>query len=321
MRWRAQVAAELEDSWPKRAAAMAECQRAGVRMKCGACGHFSLFPARCAARTCPDCARRSAAIARDKVQARLGQHDVRQGFQRWEGPGERQRRSWKLLTLTLPSVEDKAARWNPTDLRNRLQLVRAAWRGFWSTTEWGRQRYLPGAKGKRNRRDTSYIIGLEVSPAGMVHLHAAIFGEFIAQPTLRALWRRALEAAGFAVGPALVVDIRQVQPKRIGATVEAALLETIKYATKGEKDAGSATAITAAAVELAMRGIRRVEVGGALRRVTLKEIEASALDLLDIEREPCKHCGTLGIWRYDGSATPASVLRNRGFGPLLTGPP
>jgi len=290
-------------------------------MKCGACGHYSLFPARCAARTCPDCGRRAAAIARDRVSRRLDHHDVRQGFQTWEGGGRPQKRGWKLLTLTLPSDVNRAARWNAADLRYRLQTLRKAWVRFWRVSTWGRQRHFSDARQKRSRRDTSYVLGLEVSPSGMVHLHAAIFGEYQEQGELRALWRAALEAEGFAVPRALIVDIRAVKPKRIGATIEAALLETIKYATKGESDAGSATAVTAAAVELSMRGIRRVEVGGALRRITWRQIEASALDLLEIEREPCQVCGTLGMWHYDGAMGVDAVRRNGGYGPLLTNPP
>jgi hypothetical protein len=143
----------------------------------------------------------------------------------------------------------------------------------------------------------------------MVHLHVAVYGEYIPQKQLQALWGEALGVQ------APVVDVRSV--KGAGG-IAAALKEILKYVTKGEK--GPRQASHAAAVEAAWKGVRRLEVGGALRRIRLPETQTDGGE--DVQQEDlhskavasCEVCGTKGAWVWLAIVSASFVEENRGFG-------
>ena len=115
------VAAVLAPLWPTRAHRIRECGEAAIRMDCVDCGAPHFFPERCAARTCPVCARRAAAAAAERVGERIQIHDPVMQAQPWEGPGDSPRtlygdqrgRAWRMLTLTTPALEDHEDRFDP----------------------------------------------------------------------------------------------------------------------------------------------------------------------------------------------------------------
>ncbi len=307
--FRDQVAAELFPFWPTRANRIASCGRGAVLIECKPCGAPHFVPLRCGGRTCPTCAPRGAAALADRTAARVSLHDLVMETTPWDGPGKPQRRSWRMLTLTTPAAPNLEDRFSRAEQRRQVKRARAAWGPFWRSTVWGKQVRSPGDRSKRARKDTSFAMGGESSPRGMVHLHVAVYGEYVSQRQLQALWGDALGVQ------APVLDVRTV--KGAGG-IAAALREILKYVTKGEK--GPRQAAHAASVEAAWRGVRRLEVGGALRRIRLPETKSDGAE--DVQQEDlhskavasCEVCGTKGAWIWLGIMSASFVQENGGFG-------
>ena len=307
------VADSLKEAWPRRSGALRDCGRAAVQFNCKCCLSPHLVPFRCGARTCPTCARLAAAVVSNRVAARVAEHDRAMETEPWDGPGHAQRRSWRLVTLTARADADVDSRFEAPALRRRVQRVRQAFPQFWRETNWGRQTRDQGASRKRARRDTSYICAVEVAPGGMVHIHALIFGEFISQKELVRAWSRAL-------GERALVDVRAVSGR---GGVRDTIREVLKYATKGESGVRT-QAERAAAVELAFRNVKRVTLGGTIRRVKVVPdddgtVDVSGRDLLNDHALSCEVCGVVGEWAWAGRRSPETVEANNGFG-LLTWP-
>ncbi len=308
------VADELKEHWPERARAMRQCGLSAVQLNCKCCSASTLVPFRCGARTCPTCARIGAAAVADRTAARVAIHDLQMESEPWDGPGNAQKRSWRMLTLTTRAEADVDARFNRHALRTQVRRVRAVFSQFWRSTDWGRQVRDGGARRKRSRRDTSYVFAQEVSPSGMVHVHALVFGEYIPQLVLEAAW-------GQCVRGRARVDVRTVAGPR---GVASALREVLKYATKGEKGV-RVQPERAAAVELAFRNVHRLGLGGAVRRVRVSESDGATddvtpADLVDDGALSCSTCGVVGEWTWVGIVSERLVADVGGFGPIH-GPP
>jgi hypothetical protein len=269
-------------------------------------------PFRCGARTCPTCTKAIAAAKVEAITSRVRQFtaDVASGARAWDGAGPARALSWRHVVLTSPAPVDLEQRYDPTYLRAVAREVRNAFRRWWLATAWGRQRNVKRPDGRRSkvsRRDTAYVLGLEISPRGMVHIHAAVFGEFIPQVMIEAAWRTALGATRRTI-----VHVTALRGDTIDV-MRKSLSEVLKYATKGEK--GARRVERAAAVEVALRRVRRIEVGGALRdyapiaeTVTQEELHAG-------ERLRCGVCaGARFVWI--GLRGPELVHHNGGFGLL-----
>jgi hypothetical protein len=147
----------------------------------------------------------------------------------------------------------------------------------------------------------------------MVHIHALIFGEFVSQRELERAWSRAL-------GEHARVDVRAISGP---GGVRDAIREVLKYATKGESGARS-RAQRAAAVELAFRDVKRVTLGGAIRRIKVgtgdgASVDVSTRELANEKELSCSVCGVVGEWTWSGRRGPEVVVANGGFG-LLTWP-
>jgi hypothetical protein len=234
-------------------------------------------------------------------------HDLIVEAEPWDGAGAAQRRSWKMVTLTARANQNVDNRFDSTSLRREVRRVRRAFAPFWRSLAWGRQVRNPGFRGKRSRKDTSYIFAQEVSPSGMVHIHALVYGEFILQRVLEAAWSHAL-------GEKTIVDVRTIR------NVAGSLREVLKYATKGEKNSRD-QAVRAAAVEVAFRNVHRVALGGAVRRVRISDSSGATEDIrtadLHNQRElACQECGVVGEWKWVGIVSEAVVNENGGFGPM-----
>lgn len=243
-----------------------------------------------------------------RLLARATKHDELMATQEWDGHGRKADRSWRFLTLTMPIpiCEDPDTTWSSSVLRRRIQLAMRSWSKFWRMTNWGRQ--VHGEEGrKRSRRDTSAIRAIEVAPSGgMVHVHALVYGEFISQAQLQAMW-------GKALGERLaIVDVRGL------TSLEEGLKEVFKYVTKGTGDR-LLPARRAAHVELAFRQVHRISMSGRIRRVKLTPWDGAhedirAEDVHDHKVAACEGCGTVGDWRWLGPIDPAGVRFNGGFG-------
>ena len=213
-----------------------------------------------------------------------------------------------MVTLTSQADANVEARFELGALQEQIRHVRRAFMAFWRLTPWGRQRREGTKRAKRNRKDTSYIYALEVSPQGMVHAHVLIFGEYLPQNLIQAAWTKAM-------GELARVDVRTVDPK---GGVAAAIQEVLKYVTKTEK--GTRTRIwRAAMVELAMRHLHRTAIGGALRLIKVTEANIDEIGMEDLHAThelACECCGVVGAWRWTGIVDPGIVVENGGFGTL-----
>lgn len=293
----------------KRALVLRECGRAGVLIACGACGTRHLVPYRCSARTCPVCSRRHAARIAERTARRVTVHDLTMEAEPWDGHTPyRQSRRWRHITLTTPADHDLEVRFEPVALARLIRAIREATSRFWRKTPYGTQKRDSATRRKRARRDTSYIAGIEVAPGGMVHVHMLVYGEYVPQALLQRLWGEALGQPAFVF----------VQAVKGSDGIDAAIRETLKYATKGERDVRT-QARHAAAVEIAFWNVKRLSVGGALRRVRVDDQPAGGDDGLpeDVHSShelACGACGAVGSWQWGGVVAPAAVLENGGYG-------
>lgn len=250
-----------------------------------------------------------------RLMDRIRVHDELVRGAQWEGTGiprsgrigDRHGRAWMLVTLTSPAPEDEAERWDPERLSEAVDRVSKAFGDWWKATPWGQCSTV--REGRKVRRDTSYAASLEIAPGGMVHVHALIYGEYVAQKRLAELWGEALEIGGPAV-----LDVRAVDPEDPTAGIR----EALKYATKGSGDR-SRQAVRAAAVECAFQNVRRVRIGGRLYHVQGESLEAGsedveADDVHDHHEAPCESCGLLGEWEWTVRLPPKSVDLNGGWG-------
>lgn len=328
--FRREVARHLERlGWATRARNLASCGEAGARCDCGDCGTPHVLPYRCGARSCPTCAHSAAAIVCERVAKRIeialaslrmdelweGQERVyprtgklserrvtRRRRCRWRTSAAREKR-WKHVILTTRAPQSAAERFDLATMREYALEVRRAVGALWRSTPWGRRVHDVSPSGrptKRARRDTLYVCGIEAGEGGMVHVHLAVYGEYVADWHLARLWKAACRYGGF-------VKIKGMR----GSDAEglrAALREVLKYVTKGDKQPGQ-RARRAAVIECAFRGIRRLEVGGAIRLVP----NVTAKDVATASRE-CEACGGARSWRWRGVRAPDYVRRNRGFG-------
>lgn len=306
--FRYQVADELANEWPVRAQRMRDCGEKPLALACGGCHAVHIFPERCNSRTCPTCARRGAAAVAGRISERIAVHDIIMESQPWDGPGRRQKRSWKMITLTSPADLDESVRWHPEALRARVMAVSAALPKWWRRTPYGRQGRDTDERSKRSRQDTSAVAALEIAPGGMVHVHVLVYGEFVPQAELQNAWQKVLGV------PLALVDIRAV-----GKDVTGGIREALKYATKAT---GEDKAERAAAVELAFRQTKRVRVYGALKGIQCRSREADSEDSTDDDVHDhhvaaCQACGLLGDWCYmRAHVDRTTVQHNGGFGLL-----
>ncbi|MDP9202330.1 MAG: hypothetical protein M3P26_10435 [Gemmatimonadota bacterium] len=151
-----------------------------------------------------------------------------------------------------------------------------------------------------------------MSPNGMVHIHALVFGEFISQKQIAIAWSKAIGE------PGVVVDVRAV-----GSTqrIVGALKEVLKYAIKCEKGQRRKPQ-HAAAVEIGFRNVHRIALGGVVRSVRVTEgdgatDDARPEDLHDTNVLACENCGAEGQWKWVGKVSAEVVEANGGFGAFL----
>lgn len=308
--FRHRVAAALSPWWRTRAHGLETCGEAGARLRCSCCSSVHVAPYRCGARSCPTCAHIASAVSVDKLAARVerampaGSLDTL-----WEGPSWPREKSWLMFTGTQQTAGAKGddSRYEHAALLASIRRVRGAWGPFWRSTAWGARVYqrspTTGILGTRLRRDVAFAMGIEVAPGGMVHLHAAIYGEYNRERDRDHVWRQWREAIGKA-GFITVKPMKAATPDDF----KDSLREVLKYVSKGER--GERRALHAAAIERAMRQVRRVEMGGAIRGAVRN------IDPLDLasHRQSCTDCGANEQWQWAGLRGPEYVIANGGFG-------
>lgn len=145
-----------------------------------------------------------------------------------------------------------------------------------------------------------------------MHVHMLVFGEYVPQLELQRLWSD-------AVGDVAIVHVSGIDSAQVGH----ALRYVLKYVTKGEGDPRE-SAQHAAAVELALRNLKRLSYGGAIRSVRVDERDGTEddgrpEDLHDQSQLTCEDCGLIGEWFYGSVLRAEYVEQNNGFGPYVQG--
>lgn len=313
--YRRAVASILDEHcWSERAQALRFCGCLGIEIVCMACSAPHLVPFRCGARTCPSCARATAHAIVERIWQAMKIHDEVMLETPWDGVGRRCNRRWRFVTLTRRPSELTNI-WSDERIRRELQQARPMFAGWWRTTPWGRQVHDEETGKKRARRDTSYELDLEISPGGMVHIHALVYGEYIGQDELLAAWRFQLQKIAGVTDP---LDGGCRVQKMTGG--KKGLKEVLKYITAGaSNEAGDVeqmpTAFQAAMCELAFRNIKHRGAGGLLRKILsqFKE-EITQAELAEATELECQVCGTVREWKWGRIVGRSIVSQNHGFG-------
>lgn len=320
--FRREVAKHLDGTWSRRALALRTCGEAGARCDCDHCGAAHVLPYRCGARACPTCARSASALKCEKIALQAESATSLQLLEPWDGIGPAHKKGWRMLHLTTRAKGTEDERYQEDTLGLYVDAVRRAWGPFWRSTSWGNRRHCvskSGGPSKRVRRDTLAAMGIEIGDGGMVHIHAAVYGEFIPDTVIAHHWAQACRDQGIQLGGFVKINrMRYKRGDRKGELLTScddegfrdALHEVLKYLTKGHKAANlPERAGRAAAAEYAMRGVRRVETCGALRLVP-------SIDEKDLatNQQACEACGVEGAWTWRGVRAPHYVQRNKGFG-------
>lgn len=250
---------------------------------------------------------------------------------------------WKFLTLTTRAPAVASRRFNPRYAREQLLHVRKAFGKFWRSSPWGKavrlklsqpERVTKWGEWKpassrattRARRDTAFVMGLETAPGGMVHLHLAVYGEFVHWTLLKALWARALgytaKVDPYSKTQRLPGDVKVKRLKGdTPAQLQASLREVLKYSTKGEGRSAADRVQRAALLEYAYRGIRRVEFGGFLRQLPeLTRQELTTSTQKECSTADCAPAPGESRWIWRGMHSVALTAANGGFGPLKVDP-
>lgn len=239
----------------------------------------------------------------DRLTARVHKFDRAReaGEYGWDGNGRESRRSLRRIDFT--TLNDGNC--SQEALTRKVQWVSRAETKLWRMLGWGRQVKRGGKK--RSRRDTWMISAIEIGPTnGMVHVHALVYGEFIAKERLEALWAQALGAPVARTWMHTVAD------------AGAALKEVVKYVAKGAvidtPDIG-----LLANTELAFRNVHRVRIRGILREVKIDEKDGAYEDLRvedvhEIKAAACEACGCMYDWSWRRIVSQETVEVNGGYG-------
>jgi len=162
----------------------------------------------CQSRSCPRCARRRAAKASIWLERAVDHVESTKD----EAEGYR----WRHITLTVPYDPRDPAEVTPTALRERVRILRKAWRAIWTPARSARERATwPGLGGP----DRAAFFSVELAGTGNVHAHVLYWGPFVSKKSIETVASRATGGrSGF-------MDIRECQGKN-GAK------EVAKYSVK-----------------------------------------------------------------------------------------
>jgi len=181
----------------KRGERISECGSMMVVAGCKDCGvheQTATRSANCEARTCPSCSR-----TRSKRQAAKLLPFMRRF------PINARGRSWTMITITVP-------RPTGTNVRRLQRDKDTAFRG-WKKACWPMLKKLGFARA---------LAKVEVSPGGMVHLHALAYGPFIPKDALKAMRAGVVE-----LGCGEQFNLARLRKGRGG------IAEVVKYCVKG----------------------------------------------------------------------------------------
>ena len=158
---------------------------------------------------------------------------------------------WVFLTLTVRNCE-------PDHLRETIKGMNAGWQRLIQRKDWPALGWARATEVTRNEDDGSahpHFHVLMMVPAGYFSGRS-----YVKQEEWSARWQHAMRLDYLPV-----VDVRAVKSKKEGQTLQAAVVETLKYATKVEDSLRDAAWLYAITEQL--HKLRFVATGGALKNI------------------------------------------------------
>jgi plasmid rolling circle replication initiator protein Rep len=159
---------------------------------------------------------------------------------------------WLFLTLTVKNCE-------PENLRETIKAMNAAWKRLIERANWPGEGWVKAVevtRGEDGSAHPHFHVMVMVKPSYFTH-------GYIKHEEWAERWKSVMR-----LDYTPVVDVRVVKPKKEGQTIEAAVVETLKYATKVQDSLKSPEWLYIITEQL--HKMRFVESGGALKGV-LKE--------------------------------------------------
>jgi plasmid rolling circle replication initiator protein Rep len=196
----------------------------------------------CGVRNCPTCSWRRS--LRNTARFFAAIPELQEQF-----PNHR----WLFLTLTVRNCE-------PENLRSTLKAMNAAWKRLIQRKGWPADGYVKATevtRGEDGSAHPHFHVLLMVKPSYFTH-------GYVKHEEWAARWQDVLR-----VDYTPVVDVRVVKAKKQGQTIEAAVVETLKYATKVQDSLKSPEWLYVITEQL--HKMRFIETGGALKGLLMKD--------------------------------------------------
>lgn len=159
---------------------------------------------------------------------------------------------WVFLTLTVRNCE-------PENLRATIKSMNAAWKRLIERKNWPAEGYVKAVevtRGEDGSAHPHFHVLVMVKPSYFTH-------GYVKHEEWAARWQDVMR-----LDYTPVVDVRVVKAKKAGQTIEAAVVETLKYATKVQDSLKSPEWLYVITEQL--HKLRFIETGGALKGL-LKE--------------------------------------------------
>ena len=160
---------------------------------------------------------------------------------------------WLFLTLTVKNCD-------PENLRETIKAMNAGWKRLIERKNWPGEGWLKSVEVTRGQDGSAhphFHVMVMVKPSYFSH-------GYIKQEEWAERWKSVMRLDYMPV-----VDVRAVKPKKEGQTIEAAVVETLKYATKVQDSLKSPEWLYIVTEQL--HKMRFVESGGVLKGVLKEE--------------------------------------------------
>lgn len=160
---------------------------------------------------------------------------------------------WLFLTLTVRNCD-------PEHLRHTIKAMNAGWKRLFERVSWpadGWVKAIEVTRGDDGSAHPHFHVLLMVKPSYFTH-------GYVTQEEWAERWKSVMR-----LDYTPIVDVRAVKPKKKGQTIEAAVVETLKYATKVQDSIKSPEWLYVITKQL--HRARFVESGDALKGLLAKE--------------------------------------------------
>ena len=211
----------------------------------------------CHVRNCPVCQWRKALRNTAKFFAKIPELETAFPTHRWV-----------FLTLTVKNCD-------VSKLKETIKSMNSGWQRMIQKSNWPAVGFVRTTEVTRNEKDGS----------AHPHFHCLLmvkpsyFGKsYVTQKDWAKRWQ---ESARLDYEP--IVDVRSVKPKRTGQTIQAAVIETLKYSTKVEDAFADSEWLYA--ITLQLHKTRFIATGGTLKGILSDEVSTDEMINTEAEAE------------------------------------